>query len=55
MLVSEYLKTLDVIYDKRGVFFRISGARKVVKTIYKQLFLDEELPLIVKKDKASGY
>lgn len=48
----EYLKTIDVIYDKRGVGFFVSpGARKVVKSIYKQLFLDEELPLIIKKVK----
>ncbi len=46
----EYLKTIDVIYDKRGVgFFVTPGAKKVVKSIYKQLFLDEELPLIIKK------
>lgn len=48
----EYLKTIDVIYDKRGVGFFVSpSAKKVVKSIYKQLFLDEELPLIVKKVK----
>ncbi len=48
----EYLKTIEVIYDKRGVgFFVTPGAKTVVKSIFKQSFLNEELPLIVKKVK----
>lgn len=48
----EYLKSIEVIYDKRGVgFFVAPEAKRKVKSVYKQLFLDEELPQIVKKIK----
>ena len=48
----EHLKQIDVIYDKRGVGFFVSpGGKRIVKSIYKQMFLEDELPHIVKKIK----
>lgn len=48
----EYLKSIDVIYDKRGVGFFISpDARRAVKAIYKDEFMNTELPTIIKKIK----
>ncbi|HHV84779.1 MAG TPA: GntR family transcriptional regulator [Petrimonas sp.] len=48
----EYLKSIDVIYDKRGVGFFISpDARRAVKAIYKDEFMNTELPAIIKKIK----
>ena len=48
----EHLKSIDVIYDKRGVgFFIASDAKKAVKEMYKKEFMKSELPSIVKKMK----
>lgn len=48
----EYLKSIDIIYDKRGVGFFISpNAKRAVKTIYKDDFMNTELPAIIKKMK----
>lgn len=48
----EYLKSIEVIYDKRGVGFFVSAdGKQKVKSIYKQLFLDDDLPLIINKIK----
>ncbi len=46
----DYLKSLDIIYDKRGVgFFASPDAKKRVKSMYKKEFMETELPVIVKK------
>lgn len=48
----EYLKSIEVIYDKRGVgFFISSGATKIVKEIYKNDFIEKEVPSLIKKMK----
>lgn len=48
----EYLKSIDIIYDKRGVgFFTSTNAKKAVKAMYKKDFLETELPAIIKKIK----
>lgn len=48
----EYLKSIDIIYDKRGVGFFISpNAKRAVKKIYKDEFINSELPVIIKKIK----
>ena len=48
----EHLKSLDIIYDKRGVgFFIAPQAKKNVKKIYKKEFIENELPAFVKKMK----
>jgi DNA-binding transcriptional regulator YhcF (GntR family) len=48
----EYLKSIEIIYDKRGVGFFISpDAKKTVKNIYKDDFMNIELPTIAKKMK----
>lgn len=48
----EYLKSIDIIYDKRGVgFFTSPDAKKAVKDIYKKEFFETELPAIIKKIK----
>lgn len=48
----EYLKSMDIIYDKRGVGFFISiGATDKIKQIYKDEFYKTELPDIIKKMK----
>ncbi len=46
----DYLKSLNIIYDKRGVgFFASPDAKKRVKGMYKKEFIETELPVIVKK------
>ncbi len=46
----EHLKSLEIIYDKRGVgFFTAQNAKKEVKKMYKKEFLNNELPEIAKK------
>lgn len=46
----EYLKSMEIIYDKRGVGFFISkNAKREVKKMYKKEFLNNELPEIIKK------
>ncbi|HAC72748.1 MAG TPA: GntR family transcriptional regulator [Clostridiales bacterium] len=46
----EHLKSIDIIYDKRGVGFFISpNAKCAVKKIYKEEFMNTELPAIIKK------
>ncbi len=48
----EHLKSLEVIYDKRGVgFFASPDAKKSVKKMYKKEFMDNEFPNILKKIK----
>ncbi|MDO5664053.1 MAG: GntR family transcriptional regulator [Bacteroidia bacterium] len=48
----EYLKSIDIIYDKRGVgFFTMPSAKKAVKKMYKNEFMESELPSIIKKIK----
>ncbi len=52
MRTYEYLKSLNIIYDKRGLGFFISPeAMNIVKNLYKREFYDIELPAIVKKMK----
>ena len=46
----EYLKSMEVIYDKRGVgFFTAAGAKKAVKKMYKKDFFETEIPVIARK------
>ena len=48
----EYLKSIEVIYDKRGVgFFIAPKAKRIVKKIYKEDFIEKELPTLIKKMK----
>ncbi len=48
----DYLKSMEIIYDKRGVGFFISiGATDKIKQIYKDDFYKTELPDIIKKMK----
>lgn len=48
----DYLKSMEIIYDKRGVgFFIASGAKKKIKKMYKDEFYENELPDIIKKIK----
>lgn len=48
----EHLKSLDIIYDKRGVgFFTAKNAKREIKKMYKKEFIDNELPEIIKKIK----
>ena len=46
----EYLKSLDIIYDKRGMgFFASPDAQKSVKKMYKKEFMGSEMLSIAKK------
>ena len=46
----DHLKSLDIIYDKRGMgFFASPNARKSVKKMYKKEFIETELKAIAKK------
>ncbi len=46
----DYLKSLDIIYDRRGVgFFTSPDAKKRVKSMYKKEFMETELLAIAKK------
>lgn len=46
----DYLKSLDIIYDKRGVgFFASPNAKEKVKGMYKKEFMETELLAIAKK------
>jgi DNA-binding transcriptional regulator YhcF (GntR family) len=46
----DHLKSLDIIYDKRGMgFFASLNARKSVKKMYKKEFIETELKAIAKK------
>lgn len=48
----DHLKSLEIIYDKRGVgFFASPDAKKSVKKMYKKEFIETELPTIIKKIK----
>ncbi len=48
----EHLKSLEIIYDKRGVgFFTSPNAKESVKRIYKKEFIETELPALIKKMK----
>ena len=48
----EYLKSIEVIYDKRGVgFFIAPKAKRIVKKIYKEDFIEKEVPTLIKKMK----
>lgn len=48
----EHLKTMNIIYDKRGVgFFAAPNAKKTIKKMFKNDFFDNELPDIIKKIK----
>lgn len=48
----EYLKSMDIIYDKRGVgFFTAQNAKKEIKKMYKKEFINNEIPEIIKKMK----
>lgn len=48
----EHLKSMDIIYDKRGVgFFTAANAKREIKKMYKKEFIDNELPEIIKKMK----
>ncbi len=46
----DHLKSLDIIYDKRGMgFYASSDARKSVKKMYKKEFMESEMHSIAKK------
>lgn len=46
----DYLKSLGIIYDRRGVgFFASPDAKKRVKSMYKREFMETELLAIAKK------
>ncbi len=46
----DHLKSLEIIYDKRGVgFFASPDAKKSVKKMYKNEFIETELHAIAKK------
>lgn len=46
----DHLKSLEIIYDKRGVgFFASPDAKKSVKKMYKKEFIETELLAIAKK------
>lgn len=48
----DYLKSMEIIYDKRGVGFFISeGAKKKIKRMYIDEFYKNELPDIIRKIK----
>ena len=48
----DHLKSLDIIYDKRGMgFFASPDAKRSVKKMYKKEFFEMELPAIMKKMK----
>ncbi len=48
----DYLKSIEVIYDKRGVgFFIAPKAKRIVKKIYKEDFIEKEIPTLIKKMK----
>ena len=48
----EYLKSIEVIYDKRGVgSFIAPEAKKIVKEIYKKEFVEKEVPTLIRKMK----
>lgn len=48
----DYLKSMEIIYDRRGVgFFIADGAKKRVRQLYKSEFYKNELPDIIKKIK----
>jgi DNA-binding transcriptional regulator YhcF (GntR family) len=50
MRTYEHLENLEIITNKRGVgFFVASNARKRIIKIQRDQFLNEELPLILKK------
>lgn len=52
MRCYEHLKSMDIIYDKRGVgFFTAKNAKREVKKLYKKEFLNSELPDIANKIK----
>ncbi len=46
----DHLKSLDIIYDKRGMgFFASPDAKKSVKKMYKKEFMESEMLFIAKK------
>ena len=46
----EYLESIDAIYNKRGVGFFVSiGAKDRIVSVHKRHFMEEELPVILKK------
>ena len=48
----EHLKLIEVIYDKRGVgFFIAPKAKKIVKQLYKDEFVEKEIPTLIRKMK----
>lgn len=48
----EHLKLIEVIYDKRGVgFFIDPNAKKIVKQMYKDEFVEKEIPTLIRKMK----
>ena len=48
----DHLKSLDIIYDKRGMgFFASPDVKRSVKKMYKKEFFEMELPAIMKKMK----
>lgn len=46
----DYLKSIEVIYDKRGLgYFITPNAKRAVKRMHKTDFMQNELPAIAKK------
>jgi len=51
----EYLQSIDIIYNKRGLGFFVSeGAREKIIAVEKERFLKTELPEILKKMELLG-
>ena len=49
MRAYDLLQNMDIIFNKRGVgFFVMEDAKKKIKAYKKQLFAEQELPLIFK-------
>jgi DNA-binding transcriptional regulator YhcF (GntR family) len=55
MRTYEHLTSSMVIYNKRGIgFFVESGAKEKIFSIQRNTFINEELPLIIKKMEILG-
>ncbi len=55
MRTYEHLQSSNIIYNKRGVgFFVTPDARSSIVQIQKKQFIDQELPLIIKRMELLG-
>ncbi|MCK9626408.1 MAG: GntR family transcriptional regulator [Bacteroidales bacterium] len=52
MRTYDYLQTLEIIYNKRGIGYFVSqNAKNVIFKIQRECFFNEDLPIIFKKMK----